>query len=166
MILEARWPDGGIQAQWINPTPQQEASFRATMIRQGCAVQAFDDSEYLAFLESRRTELTAKRAQVAAVLSIQDAGPAIGAEIVHETLGWATVTHIVTLEGQPLPVATGPRGQGLVRPGQWRVATEVDRPFWKRGDVNTSTCVQLDNPTTLPAPPAQPRKASIMPSLF
>lgn len=157
MILEARWPDGGIQAQWINPTPEQQANFRKTMTRQGCTVQVFDDQEYLAFLESRRTELTAKRAQVTAVLSIQDAGPAIGAEIVHETLGWATVTHTVTLEGQPLPVATGPRGQGLVRPGQWRVATEADRPCWMRAEA----VVEVSPP--LPAPVQKP---SIMPSLF
>lgn len=323
MILEARWPDGGIQAQWINPTPEQQANFRKTMTRQGCTVQAFDDQQYLKILEQRRSQKAQKRApkvkryapdnvvlrrtllrmrtleryrvrhplpkhvgplnddqheqrllwywkktadEIAAYVDVrrsfaaamlfgrnltgygfhfalnfidaqlrrQEITPAeaesrraalrgpeyfrmwgpwgttfqypnpdyrppendvpdeavhstgrsldrnheksseeehvpvrenqrtgltlpeLGVELVHPDLGWATVTHIITLEGQPLPVATGPRGQGLVRPGQWRVATEADRPFWMRAE-----------PVVEVSPPPPPgRKPSVMPSLF
>lgn len=79
--------------------------------------------------------------------------PQIGQAIVHPLLGYAVVTHTVTLDDLPIAVVMGPKGSSLVKAGQWRAATDADLPFWLRG-------------ADLPSLPIAPTSTLHQPSLF
>lgn len=187
-VLIAHTPSGHLHAVTCDHPPGFGLSFEHNMVAQGLTVTRRSLEEHL---QQQRRSPAVKPvpdgASIAAPASldkndensanarrVQDAKnsgggptlPEVGVELVHPVIGWATVTHVVTLDGQAVPVATGPKGQTLVKAGQWRAATEFDRPRWMWPQVNLSSCVQIDNHTASLAEPLCTQKASFMPTLF
>lgn len=182
-VLTARHSTGGLHAVTADHPPGFGPRFEQTMKMQGLTVTRYSADEWREYC-SRRTEVSPPRktaqddvqqnsgkvdAQTAEInqpetsvpaQEIKPSGltlPTIGETIVHPVVGYATITHFITLNGQPVPVATGPRGQGLVKPGEWRAATDDDRPFWMRQPDSLTS----DPPERIaPVPPVPAAAAS------
>lgn len=142
MMLIARNPRGFLHA--VSPCVSEtfDDRFRTTMSAQGCTVQLVD------------TFAAADHAKVSVPAPLpapepEGPLPALGEEISHPLLGAATVTHLVA--GQP--VARSPRGEALVKPGQWT----------PHGPPPPVAAASPPPPAPGPAPALKP---SIMPSLF
>ena len=54
--------------------------------------------------------------------------PEMGTWIIHPTLGRALVSYTITMPEGPVPVCTGPKGSGLVKPGEWQPVTPEPEP--------------------------------------
>lgn len=104
--------------------------------------------------------------------------PWIGAEMVHPLIGPCRVTHMLFfVDGAPgvpspyyhddywRPVAVGPRGSSLVRPGEWRPAADVMSSEAPKHRYEPPEAAP--SPVTENHPPAEASpKPSRMPSLF
>ena len=138
-VLTAHTPDGFLHAVTCDIPKGFGLGFERTMVAQGLTVTRYSQEDYAA----RRKEgsQTAPKPTSTSAIRIpksECAWPEIGQTIVHKVIGYATVTRFVTLEGQPVALATGTKGQGLVREGQWRAATEADKPYWMRQKADVS----------------------------
>ncbi len=138
-VLTAHTPNGYLHAVTLDSPAGFGLGFERTMTRMGLTVQRRPLAEHL---EQQRQMVTAPKpsqnaqnpapTQAMRSLEHENALPELGQRIVQNIVGYATVTHFVTTNGQRVPVATGPRGSGLVKPGQWRPATAADVPMWLR----------------------------------
>lgn len=142
MMLIARNPRGFLHAVSPCVSTTFDDRFRTTMAAQGCTVQLV---EAFVAADHAKVSVPAPLPESVPVGPL----PALGEEITHPLLGAATVTHLVA--GQP--VARSPRGEALVKPGQWT----------PHGPPLPVAVVSLEPPVPVPATALKP---SIMPSLF
>ncbi len=172
-VLIAHNPRGYLHAIVPDRNPDSTATFRQLQQRQGCTVTSMTSEEFRAWMQGQTAaaaavdepapqapeiESTPDSVQAADDPATGRGAPAVGAELVHPLIGWSTVTHHVTLHGQQLAVATGPKGSALVH--DWRPAAPTDLPRWLRpapdlAPVSAPASTAVDTP-----------KASRMPSLF
>lgn len=184
-VLTARTPSGHLHAVTCDHPAGFGLGFERTMTRMGLTVQRRPLAEHLELANARRTEISPPEnavpeavrqieqssldknpgnAATADCVPAQESGegglvlPNLDEQVRHPVIGYATITHFVTLEGQPVPVATGPRGQGLVKPGQWRPATAADVPAWMRQPAQAleeaapAPTAELSTPVDTPKP--------------
>ena len=106
--------------------------FEDSMRRQGYRTVRIPEAEYRASLGALRSPPAvgvSEQEGVSAPSPLPTASstpdlPAVGDWVETELLGLLHVTHTITLpdEPLPLPVGVGPRGTGLIRPGDWAPA--------------------------------------------
>ena len=146
-VLTAHTPSGFLHAVTCDRPKGFGLGFERTMQAQGCRVTRYSMADYLA-QQKARSQPAQNPASTQAIRTLEPEGawPELGQNIVHHVIGYSTVTHTVTLEGESVPVATGPKGQGLVRAGQWRAATEADKPYWMRLQDDVSSASRTEEP--------------------
>lgn len=151
-VLTAHNPRGFLHAVTCIKPGSEYTAERFTAIQQGlgCTVRVYTLDDYLE--QQRQLSQTAPKPTLTqAIRSLEWAVtlPGIGQNVVCNVIGWATVTHFVTLAEERVAVAAGPRGAGLLKPGQWRAATEADQPFWMRHSETAPQQVEISTPCTL-----------------
>lgn len=139
-VLTAHTLSGFLHAVTCDVPKGFGLGFERNMAAQGLTVTRYSHEAYAA-LQKERSQTAQKPAQTQAIRTLESeyAWPEIGQNIVHHVIGYATITHTVTLDDRCVPVATGPKGQGLVQQGKWRVATEADKPYWMRSQDDMSS---------------------------
>lgn len=160
-VLLAHTAEGRLHAMSCDTPERFGEKFTSTMQRQGCTVTRLTVAELDARDAARRAKTSPPQAAASArenAVAGRDLPP-LGTELVHPVIGWATVSHLIGAAPHQQTVATGPQGSGLVMPGQWRRATDADRPKWMRCEVVPPA------PAPVPAAPA-PVPAVRMVSLF